>query len=237
MLFLAAHFSFNRVSMEVRVPSAVARRSDRTMRYSYEHPEGLSVGGGRKAKPLARATYVPRYATLEETRQVTETFIYTLLWGAGHFYDDSVTFAALLLLHRYRCKFPAGKRPSGYGHRLFLFAYVLALKSMGDHAPKNRDLVRWLNKETYPLPVDIPKKTLNRGERLFGDVLEWNVHITPTQLELFTRRVKEDFTGEGPYPEYASASRTFGSEPRTSPEVVDSDYDSEDCTQSEIGDY
>ena len=224
--------------MEARVPSAVARRSGRAVRDSYQHDDRMSAGSARKAKPLTRATYVPRYASLEVTQEVTETFINTLVTGSGRVYDDSVIFATLLLLHRYRCKFPAGKRPSGYGHRLFLFAYALAVKSMSDYAPKNRDLTRWLNRKTDPLPVDVRNKTLNRGERLFGDVLEWNIHITPTQLEVFTRRVKEDFTGEGPYPEYASPSRTFGSEPRTSPEVVsDPDYDSEDCTQSEPGDY
>ncbi|EPS99707.1 hypothetical protein FOMPIDRAFT_7508, partial [Fomitopsis schrenkii] len=105
----------------------------------------------------------------------------------------SIVFAALLLLHRYRCKFPAGRRPSGYGHRLFLFAYVLIYKAMGDYVPKNKEIVLWLNHETNPLAVEVMPKTLNRGERLFGDVLEWNIQVTPSQLESFTRRVKEDF--------------------------------------------
>ena len=238
MNFIASHFRCRSVMTEARVPSAVAGLSKRGAKQTYHHYcTRISVGASRKAKPLTRATYIPRYASLQDVMRVTETFISTLLQQAALAYDDSVAFAALLLLHRYRCKFPAGKRPSGYGHRLFLLAYVLAIKSMGDNAPNNSNIIRWLNRTTDPLPVEMSTKTLNRGERLFGDVLEWNTHITPTQLEVFTRRAKEDFAGEGPYPEYASPSRTFGSTPRTTAEVADLDYDSDDCTQSEVGDY
>lgn len=241
LTFVLANFRCRKVMMEARVPSAVARRSlDKVMKHGYQHQDtGIAAGGGRKAKPLGRATYVPRYVSREDNLDVMEQFIYALLREAGRAYEDTVTFAALLLLHRYRCKFPAGKRPSAYGHRLFLVAYVIAYKTMGDYARPNKDLVLWLNRETYPLPVEVFAKTLNRSERLFCDILGWNMYITPSQLESFTRRVKEDYTGEGPYPEYASASHTFGSTRRTTAETVDADSDSEeeDCTLSECGDY
>ncbi len=111
--------------------------------------------------------------------------------------DVSVTFAALLFLRQLKTRFPAARGLAG--HRLFLSALMVASKVICDDTYSNQS---WsiVGKGLFSLAE------INRMEREMCSNLDWRLNIEPSQLRKFEAKVRLDFKGLGPYPNYAVPS-------------------------------
>ncbi|KAM5542958.1 hypothetical protein V8D89_003342 [Ganoderma adspersum] len=120
--------------------------------------------------------------------------------------SESTVFAALYLLQRLKGRFPAATGCDGMaGHRMFLPALRIVSQS------KSRASTDYW--------VDVGGGLFHRdqvdgAERDLRRFLGGYVEIDPAALREFERRVRRDFAGRGPYPDYlktqASASSSHG---------------------------
>jgi len=124
---------------------------------------------------------------------------------------SSVTFAALYLLQRLKARFPAARGSSG--HRLFISAFMLASKVICDDTYSNKS---WsiVGQGMFAL------REINQMEREMCSYLEWQLNVEPTQLKEFESKVRRDFKGPGPYPNYVLPSPAPSPMPSTSPYVA-----------------
>ncbi|KZT66979.1 hypothetical protein DAEQUDRAFT_739620 [Daedalea quercina L-15889] len=219
--FLYAHFDCRSVEIPVRVPSATAVRSDEKL-----HAEGgQSVATGRTSKPLTKPTYVMRYASRSINQTLMENFFVVLMYHTQ--LHECVTFAALMLAHRLRCKFPLDEPRSVYGHKLFIAAFVVAAKVICEGFYANGQLARRMSKDV-PKIMSFSAHNLLTGEANVCFVLRYFISINPELLVSFTNLVKTDYAGDGPYPRYDSW--ISGGAQSTAPDAEDnhpSDEDSE----------
>lgn len=120
----------------------------------------------------------------------------------------SVTFAALYLLQRLKARFPAARGSSG--HRLFISAFMLASKVICDDTYSNKS---WsiVGQGMFAL------REINQMEREMCSYLEWQLNVEPQQLRDFELKVRRDFKGPGPYPNYALPSPAPSPMPSTTP--------------------
>lgn len=120
----------------------------------------------------------------------------------------SVTFAALYLLQRLKARFPAARGSSG--HRLFISAFMLASKVICDDTYSNKS---WsiVGQGMFAL------REINQMEREMCSYLEWQLNVEPTQLREFEGKVRKDFKGQGPYPNYSLPSPAPSPMPSTTP--------------------
>ncbi|KAJ3485067.1 hypothetical protein NLI96_g5214 [Meripilus lineatus] len=120
----------------------------------------------------------------------------------------SVTFAALYLLQRLKARFPAARGSSG--HRLFISAFMLASKVICDDTYSNKS---WsiVGQGMFAL------REINQMEREMCSYLEWQLNVDPPQLREFEAKVRRDFKGLGPYPNYVLPSPAPTPMPSTTP--------------------
>ncbi|KAF7791965.1 hypothetical protein EIP86_002992 [Pleurotus ostreatoroseus] len=109
----------------------------------------------------------------------------------------TVTFTALFLLLKLRLKFPDKDYLSG--PRLFLCALMVASKVINDDTYSNRS---WTTAGQHFFPL----RDLNSMERALCLYLEWELNVDPTDLQHFESKVRADFKGSGPYPQYTLPS-------------------------------
>lgn len=121
---------------------------------------------------------------------------------------ESVTYAALYLLQRLKARFPAARGSSG--HRLFISAFMLASKVICDDTYSNKS---WsiVGQGMFAL------REINQMEREMCSYLEWQLNVEPKMLSEFEAKVKRDFKGTGPYPNYALPSPAPSPMPSTTP--------------------
>ena len=120
----------------------------------------------------------------------------------------SVTFAALYLLLRLKSRFPAARGSSG--HRLFISAFMLASKVICDDTYSNKS---WsiVGQGMFAL------REINQMEREMCSYLEWQLNVDPAELKEFETKVRRDFKGPGPYPNYSIPSPAPSPMPSTTP--------------------
>ena len=127
----------------------------------------------------------------------------------------SVTFAALYLLQRLKARFPAARGSSG--HRLFISAFMLASKVICDDTYSNKS---WsiVGQGMFAL------REINQMEREMCSYLEWQLNVDPPQLRDFESKVRRDFKGPGPYPNYVLPSPAPTPMPSTTPYAAPSSH-------------
>jgi Cyclin, N-terminal domain len=105
---------------------------------------------------------------------------------------EVVVFTSLFLLARLKERFPAARGSSG--HRLFIFAFMIASKVICDDTYSNKS--RFIaGQNLYTL------KEVNQMEREMCSYLEWLLHVEAPGLEAFTQRVKKEYSPDcGPNP-------------------------------------
>jgi hypothetical protein len=119
-------------------------------------------------------------------------FIYNVLRKSG--LPDIVTFTALLYLLRVKTSQRLIRSP--WGHGLFLTAYMLASKFIVDRQHSNRGWAA-IGCKQYSL------KDINEMERTMLSYLEWDLNVSYPEVEEFSARFCDSFTGPGPYPDLA----------------------------------
>ncbi|GBE84351.1 hypothetical protein SCP_0603290 [Sparassis crispa] len=122
--------------------------------------------------------------------------------------NASVTFAALYLLQRLKARFPAARGSSG--HRLFISAFMIASKVICDDTYSNKS---WsiVGQGMFAL------REINQMEREMCSYLEWQLNIEPKALQEFEMKVRRDFKGQGPFPNYILPSPAPSPVPSTTP--------------------
>ncbi|KZT36389.1 hypothetical protein SISSUDRAFT_71074 [Sistotremastrum suecicum HHB10207 ss-3] len=97
---------------------------------------------------------------------------------------SSVTFSALYLLSRLKRRFPSARGSSG--HRLFISAFMIASKVICDDTYSNKS---WtvVGQGMFSL------REINQMEREMCGYLEWRLGVEPSELESFTRGLKEEY--------------------------------------------
>lgn len=125
--------------------------------------------------------------------------------------DSPVIFATLYLLHRLKARFPAARGSSG--HRLFISAVMIASKVICDDTYSNKSWVI-VGSGMFAL------RDLNQMEREMLSYLEWDINIQPEALKEFENKVRHDFKGLGPYPEYLFPRPSSSPMPSTTPYAV-----------------
>lgn len=111
--------------------------------------------------------------------------------------DPSVTYAALVLITRLKCRYPSSQGISG--HRLFLVAFMLAAKQMCDDTYSNKS---WtiVGQGVFSL------SELNRMEREMCGIVKWQLNVCNSVLRNFEVALKRDFyEGKAGYPTYSSS--------------------------------
>lgn len=108
-----------------------------------------------------------------------------------------VTFAALLLLHRLKARFPAARGSSG--HRLFISAFMIASKVICDDTYSNQS---WciVGQKLFTL------KEINQMEREMCGYLEWNVNVAGDEVADLEARVRAE---HGSSQASSSSTKTF----------------------------
>ncbi|KAJ7811149.1 hypothetical protein B0H14DRAFT_2523918 [Mycena olivaceomarginata] len=109
--------------------------------------------------------------------------------------DQSVTFAALLLLQRLKGRFPSGRGSSG--QRLFITAYMIASKVICDDIYSNKS---WCIVAQGMFRLH----EIEQMEREMCNYLDWELNVDTSVLTNFKAMVQRDFSrdSEGPYPIY-----------------------------------
>ena len=102
---------------------------------------------------------------------------------------SSVTFAALVLLQRLKARFPTARGSSG--HRLFISAFMLALKVICDDTYSNKS---WsiITQGIFQL------REINQMKREICQYLERELNVDPITLREF-EVICKGFVGLGPY--------------------------------------
>jgi len=129
-----------------------------------------------------------------------------------------VTFAALLLLHRLKTRFPAARGSSG--HRLFISAFMIASKVICDDTYSNQS---WgiVAQKMFAL------KEINQMEREMCGYLEWNLNVMGDEVVEFEEKVRAEHGPEAVakakmYPSdgsvMVSALSSFYPSPETTPD-------------------
>jgi hypothetical protein len=106
----------------------------------------------------------------------------------------AVTFAALVLLHRLKARFPSARGSSG--HRLFISAYMISSKVMCDDTYSNKS---WCIVAQGMFTL----REINQMEREMCNYLDWELTVDEPILSTFENMVRQDFKETKPsYPNY-----------------------------------
>jgi hypothetical protein len=107
---------------------------------------------------------------------------------------SSVMFAALVLLHRLKARFPSARGSSG--HRLFISAYMISSKVMCDDTYSNKS---WCIVAQGMFTL----REINQMEREMCTYLDWELTVDDPILSNFEKVVRQDFKENRPsYPNY-----------------------------------
>ena len=123
------------------------------------------------------------------------------------------TFHTLYVLQRLRTRLGDDKGDLD-GPTVFLTAYVLAMKTSHnetDNAVFNSDILRHLSARRS-LSAVRSLSDLNNSERWMCRILDFDCNVQPEALAAFEDKVRRDFAGTGPYPEYILPQTSLGPE-------------------------
>ncbi|KAF9517605.1 hypothetical protein BS47DRAFT_1313920, partial [Hydnum rufescens UP504] len=159
---------------------------------THQNPAGASSDPfyGHEYAARMAATFITHLFSCPDSNAVTQTGAPVPSPKLAHFVayalhrtrlSSSVTFAALFLLQRLKSRFPAARGSSG--HRLFISAFMIASKVVCDDTYSNKS---WcvVGQGMFSL------REINQMEREMCGYLEWILNIQPTELEVFTEKVK-----------------------------------------------